>query len=249
MDNGQVSFWDHLEELRSVLLRAVGAVAVCAVAAFCFKQPLFDVVLAPLNGHFLTFRLLGVDPFEIHLINTVLTEQFMTHMRVACYVGLLCASPYILYLLFGFISPGLYSSERSLALRLVGGGYVMFVVGTLLNYFLIFPMTLRFLGTYSVSSDVANMLTLQSYVDTLLIMSLMMGLVFEMPVLCALLGRVGLLSADVMRRYRRHALVAVLILSAVITPTTDAFTLFVVALPVWLLYELSILVVKYTKTK
>ena len=167
---------------------------------------------------------------------------------MAFYVGLLCASPYVIYLLFGFVSPGLYQSERRVAIRLVGSGYVMFVAGTLLNYFLIFPMTVRFLGTYSVSDDVTNMLTLQSYVDTLLMMSLMMGLVAELPVVCGLLGRVGLLTADVMRRYRRHAVVAVLIISAIITPTTDAFTLFVVALPVLLLYEISILIVKYTKT-
>lgn len=249
MDNGQESFWDHLEDLRKVLLRAVGVTACCAVAAFFLKEWLFRIVLAPLSDEFLTYRLLSVAPFDIHLVNTVLTEQFMTHMRVACYAGVLCASPYILYLLFGFVAPGLYSSERSLAFRLVASGYVMFVIGTLLNYFLVFPLTVRFLGTYSVSDTVTNMLTLQSYVDTLLLMSLMMGVLFELPVVCALLGRVGLLTSAAMRRYRRHAVIAVLVLSAVITPTTDAFTLFVVALPVWLLYELSILVVKYTKTK
>ena len=249
MDKGYGSFWDHLEELRSVLLRAIVVVACCAVVAFFLKEHLFDVVLAPLSDGFVTYRLLGVEPFAIHLVNTTLTEQFMTHMRVAFYVGALCASPYILYLLFGFVSPGLYQNERRVAVWLVGSGYVMFVIGTLLNYFLIFPFTVRFLGTYSVSSDVTNLLTLQSYVDTLLMMSMMMGVVFELPVLCGLLGRVGLLTADLMRRYRRHAVVVVLILSAVITPTTDAFTLFVVAMPVWLLYEFSILIVKYTKTK
>lgn len=248
MDSRQGSFWDHLEELRSVLLRVFAVVLCCTIIAFLLKEELFEVVLAPLSSSFPTFRLLGVDAFHIHLVNTTLTEQFMTHMRVAFYVGLLCASPYVIYLLFGFVSPGLYQSERRVAIRLVGSGYVMFVAGTLLNYFLIFPMTVRFLGTYSVSDDVTNMLTLQSYVDTLLMMSLMMGLVAELPVVCGLLGRVGLLTADVMRRYRRHAVVAVLIISAIITPTTDAFTLFVVALPVLLLYEISILIVKYTKT-
>lgn len=249
MDNGLGSFWDHLEELRSVLLRGIAVVACFAIAAFTLKDPLFDIVLAPMSDGFVTFRLLGVEPFQLHLVNTTLTEQFLTHMRVAFYVGMLGASPYILYLLFGFISPGLYRNERQVAVWLVGSGYVMFVVGTLLNYFLIFPMTVRFLGTYSVSDSVTNLLTLQSYIDTLLMMSLMMGLLFELPVVCGLLGRVGLLSAELMRQYRRHAVVAVLIIAAVITPTTDAFTLFVVALPVWLLYELSILIVKYTKTR
>ena len=249
MDNGLGSFWDHLEELRSVLLRGIAVVACFAIAAFTLKDPLFDIVLAPMSDGFVTFRLLGVEPFQLHLVNTTLTEQFLTHMRVAFYVGMLGASPYILYLLFGFISPGLYRNERQVAVWLVGSGSVMFVVGTLLNYFLIFPMTVRFLGTYSVSDSVTNLLTLQSYIDTLLMMSLMMGLLFELPVVCGLLGRVGLLSAELMRQYRRHAVVAVLIIAAVITPTTDAFTLFVVALPVWLLYELSILIVKYTKTR
>lgn len=249
MDNGLGSFWDHLEELRSVLLRGIAVVACFAIAAFTLKEQLFDIVLAPMSDSFVTFRLLGAESFHLHLVNTTLTEQFLTHMRVAFYAGVLCASPYIIYLLFGFVSPGLYYSEQRVAMWLVGSGYVMFIVGTLLNYFLIFPVTVRFLGTYSVSSDVTNMLTLQSYVDTLLMMSLMMGVVFELPVVCGLLGKVGLLTADMMRRYRRHAVVAVLVLSAVITPTTDAFTLFVVALPVWLLYEFSILIVKYTKTK
>lgn len=248
MGSNQGSFWDHLEELRHVLLRVIGVAVVCAVVAFFLKEPLFDVVLAPLTSNFVTFRLLGVEPFEIHLVNTMLTEQFMTHMRVAFYAGILCASPYILYLLFGFISPGLYQNERSVAVKLVVSGYVMFLLGTLLNYFLMFPFTVRFLGTYSVKADVTNMLTLHSYVDTLLMMSLMMGIVFELPVVCGLLGRAGLLSDRLMKQYRRHALVAILIVSAIITPTTDAFTLFVVALPVWLLYEISIWVVKYTKT-
>ena len=123
----------------------------------------------------------------------------------------------------------------------------MFMLGTLLNYFLIFPLTVKFLGTYQVSEDVANMLTLQSYMDTLIMMSLVMGIVFELPVICWLLGKMGLINAGMMLTWRKHALVAILIVSAIITPTTDAFTLFVVALPIWLLYEFSILIVRITK--
>ena len=122
----------------------------------------------------------------------------------------------------------------------------MFVLGTLLNYFLIFPLTVKFLGTYQVSEDVANMLTLQSYMDTLLMMSLVMGIVFELPVVSWLLGRMGLVNAQMMSQWRKHAIVAILVVAAIITPTTDAFTLFIVALPIWLLYELSILIVKTT---
>ncbi len=223
------------------------AIVVFAVVAFCLKDALFSVVLAPRSSDFVTYRLLGVDAFSIHLMNTGLTEQFMIHMRTAVYAGLLTASPYILYELFRFISPGLYANERHYAVWIVGAAYLMFILGTLINYFIVFPLTVRFLGTYQVSADVANMLTLQSYVDTLLGMSLVMGVVFELPVVCAIMGRMGLLTDRWLRAYRRHAVVAILIVAAIITPTTDVFTLFVVALPIYLLYEVSIQIVRLTK--
>jgi len=236
-----ITFWDHLDELRFSLFRILGAIALFGIMAFVLKDELFVVVLAPRSSDFITYQLLGVGDFSIHLMNTGLTEQFMIHMRTAMYAGLLVASPYILYELFRFVSPGLYENERRYAVWIVGAAYLMFIVGTLVNYFIVFPFTVRFLGTYQVSPDVANMLTLQSYVDTLLGMSL---LVFELPVVCALMGRMGLINGQLMSTYRRHALVAILIVAAVITPTTDAFTLFVVALPIYLLYELSILIVR-----
>lgn len=237
------TFWDHLDILRWAILRSLAVAVVFAVAAFCLKDLLFAVVLAPRSSDFVTFRLMGVEPFSVHLMNTGLTEQFMTHMRVAMYAGLLCAAPYIIYELFRFISPGLYAVERKAAVWLVTSGYVMFMLGTLLNYLLIFPLTVRFLGTYQVSADVDNMLTLQSYIDTLLSMSLIMGIIFELPVVCAILGRMGLVDRRLMSRYRRHAVVAILIVAAIITPTTDIFTLCIVSLPIWLLYEASILLV------
>ena len=242
---GEVSmtFWDHLDELRSVIIRALLVTVVAAAVAFCLKEELFAVVLAPRTSDFITFRLMGVEPFSIHLMNTGLTEQFMIHLRTAMYAGLLVASPYIIYLLFRFVSPALYDNERKYATALVSSGYLMFMLGTLLNYFLIFPLTVKFLGTYQVSDDVANMLTLQSYMDTLLMMSLVMGIVFELPVVSWLLGRMGLINARMMRTWRKHAIVAILIVAAIITPTTDAFTLFIVALPIWLLYEASIIIV------
>jgi sec-independent protein translocase protein TatC len=147
-------------------------------------------------------------------------------------------------LLFRFISPALYDDERRCSVRLVGSAYVMFVVGVVLNYFIIFPFTVRFLGTYQVDAEVTNMLTLSSYVDTLLMMSLVFGIVFEIPVVAWLLGRFGLLKAEWMRRYRRHAIVAILVVAAVITPTADIFTLTMVSLPIWLLYEVSVLLVR-----
>lgn len=239
-----LTFWDHLDELRSSLLRMLGVTVLFGIIAFVLKDELFAIVLAPRSSDFLTYRLLGVEDFQLHLMNTGLTEQFMIHMRTAMYAGLLVASPYILYELFRFVSPGLYQNERRYAVWIVGAAYLMFLIGTLVNYLVVFPFTVRFLGTYQVSPDVANMLTLQSYVDTLLGMSLVMGVVFELPVVCGLMGKMGLINGHLMAQYRRHTLVAILIVSAIITPTTDAFTLFVVAVPIYLLYELSIVIVR-----
>ena len=213
------------------------------------KDLLFSIVLAPHSSSFITYRLLGTDPFSIPLMNIGLTEQFMIHLRTAVYAGVLLASPYILYLVFRFVSPALYANERRYAGTIVSSAYIMFMVGTALNYFLIFPLTVRFLGTYQVSIDVANMLTLQSYIDTLLMMNIVMGIVFELPVVCWILARMGLITDKFMRKYRRHAIVIILIAAAIITPTTDAFTLFVVALPIWILYEASIRIVQITQKK
>lgn len=219
------------------------------VLAFVFKDMLFGVVLAPAGSGFLTYRLLGFEPFTLHLINTGLTEQFMVHMKVAMLAGLLIASPYILYVLFRFISPALYDNERRYSVRITVSAYIMFMVGIVVDYFVIFPLTVRFLGTYQVSADVSNMLTISSYVDTLAMMSLVFGIVFEMPVVSWLMARAGLLRAEWMNCYRRHAVVAILVVAAVITPTSDMFTLLVVSLPIWLLYEASVVVVRMTAVK
>lgn len=245
MNSERATFWDHLDELRSVIIRSLIAVAIAATVAFCLKDWMFSVVLAPRSSDFVSYRLLGIDEgFRLSLMNTGLTEQFMTHMRVSLYAGLLMASPYVLYQLFGFIAPGLYRNERKAATWVAVSAYLMFILGTLVNYLLIFPLTVRFLGTYQVSTEVMNMLTLQSYIDTLIGMSFVMGVVFELPVVCAILGKMGLIDGRLMAQYRRQAIIAILIVSAIITPTTDAFTLIVVALPIWLLYEVSIFIVK-----
>ena len=221
------TFWDHLDVLRASLIRMTIVVIGFTVVAFLMKDTLFSIVLAPRSSHFVTYQLLGAEDFTLHLMNTGLTEQFMIHVRTALYAGVLLASPYILYELFRFVSPGLYANERRYTVWIVGAAYLMFIIGTCVNYFVVFPMTVHFLGTYQVSPDVANMLTLQSYIDTLLGMSLIMG--------------------RMMTAYRRHAIVAILVVAAIITPTTDIFTLMVVSLPIYLLYELSIQIVRITK--
>jgi sec-independent protein translocase protein TatC len=243
-DEKSMTFWDHLDELRGSLFRMLAAVAVTAVISFSLKDLLFEVILAPTKSDFVTYRLLGAEPFTMQLINTQLTEQLMVHLRMAAYMGFLLASPFLLYELFRFVSPALYRNERKYATIVVVAAYVMFIIGTLLNYFLIFPLIARFLGTYQVSPDVENMLTLNSYVDTMMMMSLVIGIVFEMPVVAALMGKLNIISAKLMKRYRKHALVVILIVAAIITPTADIFTLLIVSLPIWALYETSILIVK-----
>ena len=246
---GGGTFWDHLDELRSCIIRILLVTAVLAILAFGFKELLFNVVLAPSSSDFVSYRLLGVEPFSLKLMNTGLTEQFMIHIKVALYCGLLLASPYVLYELFAFVSPALYDNERKPAVKVVSCAYLMFIIGTVVNYFIVFPLTVRFLGTYQVSPDVANMLTIQSYADTLISMSLVMGVVFELPVVSWLLALLGVIKWEQMAHLRKHAFVVILVVSAIITPTTDAFTLFVVALPIWLLYEASILIVRVTNRK
>ena len=239
-----MTFWEHLDELRGSLIRMAIAAIAMGLVAFAMKETLFDIVLAPSKSDFFLYRIIGAEPFDIKLINTGLAEQFTIHMKVALTVGLLVASPYILYLLFHFVSPALYENEKRYSVRITLGAYLMFIVGVALNYFLVFPLTVRFLGTYSVSADIENMLTLSSYVDSMLMMSLWFGIIFELPVVCWLLGKFGLLKAEWMTRYRRHAIVAILIIAAIITPTGDIFTLMVVSLPIYILYEASAILVR-----
>lgn len=238
------SFWDHLEELRGSLIRILIAALVFSMLAFCFKDWLFKIVLAPKDSTFFMYKLFGGGDFSIHLMNIGLTEQFMIHLKTAFAFGLLMASPYIIKVLFDFVRPALYEKERKHSVSIVLSAYLMFLVGVLVNYLFIFPLTVRFLGTYQVSDQVSNMLTLQSYMDTLLMMSLVFGIIFEIPIVSWLLAHFGLLKSEYMTRYRRHAIVAILIIAAIITPTGDAFTLMIVSLPIWLLYEVSVLIVK-----
>lgn len=254
--NADQTFWEHLDEFRSTLIRIVVVTVVCGIVAFIFKDALFAIVLAPSNSSFVTYHLLdalaslsggSVENFKVELINTALAQQFIIHIKTAMYAGALCALPYILYELLRFISPAFYVAEKRYIYGLVSVGYVMFVVGVLLCYFLIFPFTFRFLGTYQVSADVTNMISLESYISTLATMCLMLGVVFELPLLCWLFAKLNMLKDTFMRRYRKHAIVAILVLAAVITPTSDVFTLALVSVPMWLLYEISIKVVAKTK--
>lgn len=226
-----MTFWDHLDELRSRLWRILAMVVIAMVLCFFFKEQLFAIVLGP-------------KPEYLQLINVELTQQFLIHMRVALWAGLIIASPYIIYEVFAFIAPGLYENERRITICAVVISYLLFVSGVLLSYFAIFPITVDFLGSYQVADYVTNTITLSSYISVMGIMCLLMGVVFELPVLCWLLAKVGLLKASFMRHYRSHAVVVILILAALITPTGDPFTLSLVSIPIYLLWEFSILIVK-----
>ena len=256
VEDDNLTFWDHLDELRGALLKIIGVAVLFGMAAFAFKDLLFDIVLAPSKSDFVTYRLFNrlaeftgsaVADFKIDLVNISLAQQFIIHMKTALYAGLLCASPYIIYAILSFISPAFYAHERRYVYTLVASGYLMFVAGVLLCYFVIFPLTFRFLGTYQVSAEVVNMISLDSYMSTFTGMSLMLGIVFEMPILCWLFAKLGILKAEFMRNYRKHAIVAVLVVAAIITPTSDIFTLALVSVPMWLLYEVSIKVVSLTQ--
>lgn len=244
----QLDFWGHLDILRGCLLRILVAASLCSIVAFVFKDQLFEIVLAPKSSDFISYKLfelvsMPVEKFDASLINTGLSRQFVIHMKVAFYAGLIIVSPYVLYVLFGFVAPALYDNEKRHVRKAVMGGYVMFLVGLAAGYFLVFPLTFRFLSNYSISGDVANLISIDSYVDSLVLLCLAMGLFFELPILCVLLAKMGMLDACSMRGKRKYAVVFILVAAAIITPTSDVFTLMVVALPVYLLYELSILLV------
>ena len=252
------TFWDHLDELRNVLLKIALVAMLCGIIAFVFKDFVFQIVFAPKNNDFITYKWFekigGIlseyrnEGFTVSLINTGLAQQFVVHMKTAFCFGILCASPYILYQLFRFVSPALYEDERHYAVQVVGSGYLMFLIGVLVGYFLIFPLTFRFLGTYQVSDEVPNMISLDSYMSTLVLISISMGIVFELPVVSWLFAKMGLLSSWFMKKYRKHSIVAIMIIAAVITPS-DVFSLLAVALPMCLLYEASILLVSCTEKK
>lgn len=248
-DDKQMTFWDHLDVMRGGVLRSAAVWMVFSIVAFVMKDWLFWVVFAPSKADFILYKVLGLADFDVKFINIDLTAQFIVHLEVAMMAGLVVAMPYIVIESYRFIAPALYDNERKVSAGVTAGGVVLFVIGVLLNYFVIFPFAFRFLSLYQVNDMVVNQISLRSYVSTLMVMSIVMGVLFEMPIVAWVLGKVGLINADGMRKYRRHAIVALLILAAVITPTGDAVTLMLVAVPLYALYELSILLVRRPKTE
>lgn len=252
-----LTFGGHLEVLRRMLFRIIGVTGSIAVVVFFFKDETFRLLLAPSDWDFITYRWLewfmqgiGVDfhfeEYHIELIATDLSSQFMTHITTAIYLGLLGASPYILYELFRFVSPALYENERKYSVQVVLTIYALFIVGVLMSYFVLFPISFRFLGTYSVAEKVHSTITLDSYITTFTSLTLIMGVVFQLPVVAFFLGKMGIVSSEMLATYRKHAFILIMLVAAIITPP-DIMTLVLVTLPLYLLYEVSIRVVKWNE--
>ncbi len=256
--NSEKTFWGHLDDLRKVLFKMVAVLIVFTAVSFVYMRDIFDrIILGPCHGDFILYRLFAkitggipglpqfdTGTFEVKIINTGLASQFFTHISSSFWFALICACPFLLYFLWSFISPALYDKEKRGARTAFLLGTIMFYLGVAICYFVIFPVTLRFLYEYQLSSSIDNLLSLDSYMSNFTTMHIVIGLVFELPLVAWALSAAGILRRAFFRRYRRHAIVVLLILAAIITPTGDPFTLAIVFLPLYLLYELSALIVK-----
>ena len=249
----EMSFWDHIDALRAVLIRIVIVLVAATIGLFCVMPYLFDnVILAPCRGDFVLYRLFErmtssvpwlpqftTGDFHVELINIKLASQFFIHMSSSFWLGLVLTFPIVLYLLWTFVAPALYPREPRGVKMAFLIGCLMFFLGVAVGYFVVFPVTLRFLADYHVSQLVPNQISLDSYMDTFLMLIFVMGVIFELPLVAWLLGSLGALHRGFFKTYRRHAVVVLLVLAAIITPTGDPFTLMVVFLPIYLLYEVS----------
>lgn len=256
--DGLLTFGGHLEVLRRMLFLIIGVAGVIAVAVFCFKDTTWRLLLAPSEYDFVTYRAIEhaarsmgfadfhFEAYHVDLIATDLSSQFMTHITTAVYLGLLGASPYILYELFRFVSPALYENERRYSVWVVAVIYALFVLGVLMSYYVLFPISFRFLGTYSVAERVHSTITLDSYVTTFTTLTLVMGVVFQLPVIAFALAKMGFITSGILQRYRKHAFLLIMLVAAVITPP-DLMTLILVTIPLYVLYEVSIRVVRWVE--
>lgn len=251
-----LTFGGHLEVFRQMLFRILAVAGVLAVIVFSFKDITWQILLAPSEWDFVTYRWIEsvvqslwnadfhFEEWHVDLIATDLSSQFMTHITTAIYLGLLGASPYILYELFRFTSPALYENERKYSVQVVVVIYFLFLIGVLMSYYVLFPISFRFLGTYSVAAKVHSTITLDSYITTFVSLTLVMGLVFQLPVIAYTLAKFGFLTSGMLARYRKHAALVIMTVAAIITPP-DIMTLILVTIPLYLLYEISIRVIRY----
>ncbi len=250
----EMTFMDHLEELRWVLVRSAMAICVTASAAFFGYKYLFDdILLAPKTPEFFTNRMMCyfsklldspsfcINSKPLKLINIDMAGQFNTHVLVSIYAGLILAFPYIIYQLWKFISPALFEEERKKARGAVLIISFLFIIGVLFGYYFITPFSVDFLGGYTISDQVENTINLSSYISLVSSLSLVSGLVFEMPVLVFFLTKIKIITPAFLRKYRKHAFIVILIIAAIISPP-DVLSMTLIAIPLWLLFEISILV-------
>ncbi len=255
MEKGEMSFLQHLEVLRWHLVRSASAIVILGTVAFFAKSFVFDtVLLGPMRSDFVTYRvlceasqkfglsdLLCLGEMNFILINTTMSGQFTTHIFVALIAGLVLAFPYVVFEIWRFVKPGLYQNERKYANGMVTYTSVLFILGVLFGYYVIAPMSVNFLGNYQVSELVKNQIDLNSYFSTLATLVLATGLVFELPILMYFLTKIGVVTPEFLRTYRRHSIVIILIVAAVITPP-DVASQLLVFMPLMVLYEISIFV-------
>jgi len=255
----EMSFWDHLEVFRWTIFRIAIALFVLMVACFISMPYIFDsFVLGPTTSDFFVYKFIaglgsggdgklmpnfGAD-FNVDVININVATQFLTHITTSFWFSLVLVFPYLIFELWKFIKPALYENERGGVRMAFTFGSVLFFIGCAVGYCVVFPLTFRFLTSYELGEAITNQISLNSYMTNFLTMIFIMGLVFEMPMLAWILSKLGILRKNFLKQYRRHAVVILLVLAAVITPSGDPFTLSIVFIPLYLLYELSILVVK-----
>lgn len=239
-----MTFWDHLEDLRKSIFRYAAVYIIVAVALFFFKDFLFDeIILAPTDKEFWLYRLLGLD-FSLSLVNIEVSAQFLIHMKTTFICALILTFPYLVYELWRFIAPALYEREK----KAVRGSFVfagvLFYTGLAVGYSIILPLMINFFAGYQVSPDVPNTFSLSSYISLLTSTVMIFGIVFEFPTVIAALSALGIVTKQTLKQYRRHAICAVVVLAALITPSGDPFSLLVCTVPLYLLYEFSILICK-----
>lgn len=257
----EMTFLDHLEELRWHLVRSIVAIVVFAIVAFVFHRFIFDVIiLAPKTpafwtnqqlcalGELLNVSSLCINAVPFKVINISMAGQFSTHIMVSLVLGIIVAFPYIFWEFWRFVSPALYTKEKQSSRGAIFYTSLLFMLGVLFGYFLIVPLSVHFLGSYNVSAQVENTIDLKSYISTVTSVVLASGIIFELPIFVYFLAKAGLVSAAFLRKYRKHSVVVILALSAIITPP-DVFSQILVCLPLLLLYEVGIIIARRIEAK
>lgn len=247
-----MTFWDHLDELRMHILRSLVAIIVLAIIAFMNREIIFDrIILGPSTSDFITNRMLCkladllsvsalcIDDMKLQIINIKMSGQFLTHMYISIVAGFIMSFPYMLWEISRFVKPAMRDTEKKYSQGGIFISTILFLTGIAFSYFLIVPLTVNFLGTYQVSENVFNQISLSSYISTVVSVTFAVGVVFELPILVYFLTKIGVLTPDFMKKNRKYMYVILLVVSAVITPP-DMFSQVLVVVPLIGLYELSI---------